>query len=101
MGRLKSYCRNKRYPEGSIAEGYLAEKCMTFCSRYLEDIETRFNRPSRNFGLPYSDFAHTYMFRSFGQLIGKVEVVGLDDKSWAQAHRYVLFHHESIESLRT
>ncbi|KAE8734333.1 hypothetical protein F3Y22_tig00000773pilonHSYRG00216 [Hibiscus syriacus] len=35
LGKLKSYCRNKSYPEGSIAEGYLAEECMTFCSRYL------------------------------------------------------------------
>ncbi|KAG8480938.1 hypothetical protein CXB51_025610 [Gossypium anomalum] len=46
--KLKSYCRNKRYPEGSIAKGYLVEECMTFCSRYLEDVETRLNRPSRN-----------------------------------------------------
>ncbi|KAK5793831.1 hypothetical protein PVK06_034990 [Gossypium arboreum] len=38
LSKLKSYCRNKRYPEGSIAEGYLAEECMTFCSRYLEDV---------------------------------------------------------------
>ncbi|KAG8503618.1 hypothetical protein CXB51_001607 [Gossypium anomalum] len=40
LSKLKSYCRNKRYPERSIAEGYLAEECMTFCSRYLEDVET-------------------------------------------------------------
>ncbi|KAG8503945.1 hypothetical protein CXB51_002268 [Gossypium anomalum] len=48
LSKLKSYCRNKRYPEGSIAEDYLPEECMTFCSRYLEDVETRLNRPSRN-----------------------------------------------------
>ncbi|GLT91440.1 hypothetical protein SLE2022_093260 [Rubroshorea leprosula] len=30
---LKSYVRNPRYPEGSIAEGYLAQECLTFCSR--------------------------------------------------------------------
>ncbi|KAK5819573.1 hypothetical protein PVK06_024586 [Gossypium arboreum] len=46
--KLKSYCLNKRYPERSIAEGYLAEECMTFCSRYLEDVETRLNRPNLN-----------------------------------------------------
>ncbi|XP_021721143.1 uncharacterized protein LOC110688702 isoform X2 [Chenopodium quinoa] len=30
---LKSYVRNRAHPEGSIAEGYLADECLTFCSR--------------------------------------------------------------------
>ncbi|KAK1373571.1 hypothetical protein POM88_029764 [Heracleum sosnowskyi] len=33
--KLKSYVRNNSKPEGSIAEGYLAEECLTFCSRFL------------------------------------------------------------------
>ncbi|KAL4323511.1 hypothetical protein GQ457_11G029230 [Hibiscus cannabinus] len=41
--KLKYYYRNKRYPERSIVEGYLVEECLTFCYRYLEDVETRFN----------------------------------------------------------
>ncbi|GMP85118.1 hypothetical protein CsSME_00038407 [Camellia sinensis var. sinensis] len=45
LQRLKSYVRNKAHPEGSIAEGYIAEECLIFCSRYLESIETVFNRP--------------------------------------------------------
>ncbi|WVZ03365.1 hypothetical protein V8G54_024171 [Vigna mungo] len=32
---------NKAQPEGSIAEGYLTKESITFCSRYIEDIETR------------------------------------------------------------
>ncbi|KAG8501221.1 hypothetical protein CXB51_003352 [Gossypium anomalum] len=75
VSHRKSYCRNKRYPEGSIAEGYLAEECMTFCSRYLEDAETRLNRPSRNAGLNDHDLAETYLFQSYGEPIGKVEIV--------------------------
>ncbi|KAK5839773.1 hypothetical protein PVK06_008610 [Gossypium arboreum] len=98
--KLKSYCPNKRYPEGSIAEGYLAEVCMTFCSRYLEDVETRLNRPSRNVGLTDHNLVKTYLFQSYGEPIGKVEIVELDDRSWIQAHCYVLFHHDSIEPLR-
>ena len=48
--RLKSYVRNKAYPEGSIAEGYLAEEALTFCSRYLHaGVETRLNREGRNY----------------------------------------------------
>ncbi|KAH1039995.1 hypothetical protein J1N35_041738 [Gossypium stocksii] len=98
--KLKSYCHNKRYPEGSIVEGYLAEECMTFCSRYLEDVETRMSRPNRNARLTNHNLAKTYLFRSYGQLIGKVKIAHLDDKSWVQAHQYVLLHHDSIEPLR-
>ena len=46
---LKSYIRNRTRPEASIAEGYLADECMTLCSRYLHSIETKFNRPHRNY----------------------------------------------------
>ncbi|KAK1387274.1 hypothetical protein POM88_015452 [Heracleum sosnowskyi] len=35
--KLKSYVRNKSKPEGSMAEGYLVEECLTFCSRFLSD----------------------------------------------------------------
>ncbi|GMI95113.1 hypothetical protein HRI_003180600 [Hibiscus trionum] len=100
LSKLKSYCRNKCYPEGSIAEGYLAEECLTFCSRYLEDVETRFNRPHRNEVCINSNLAESYLFQSFGEPLGKVEIAQLDDKSWVQAHRYVLFHHDSTKLLR-
>ncbi|KAK1396063.1 hypothetical protein POM88_005926 [Heracleum sosnowskyi] len=33
--KLKAYVRNRSKPEGSIVEGYLAEECLTFCSRFL------------------------------------------------------------------
>ncbi|WMV19289.1 hypothetical protein MTR67_012674 [Solanum verrucosum] len=46
--KLKRYVRNKARPEGSIAEGYIIDECLTFCSMYLTDIETRFNREHRN-----------------------------------------------------
>ncbi|GJY75871.1 hypothetical protein Tco_0480987 [Tanacetum coccineum] len=54
MKKLKNYVQNKAKPEGSIAEGYVAEEALTFCSRYLkDDVETRFNRLGRNDdGLP-------------------------------------------------
>jgi hypothetical protein len=39
----KGYVRNKAYPEGSIAEGYILEECLTFCSRFL-DVDTKLNR---------------------------------------------------------
>ncbi|XP_030936242.1 uncharacterized protein LOC115968027 [Quercus lobata] len=47
LSRLKSYVRNRAASEGSIAEGYIVEECLTFCSWYMEEVETIFNRPSR------------------------------------------------------
>ena len=43
----KGYVRNKAYPEGSIAEGYILEECLTFCSKFL-DVDTKLNRVDRH-----------------------------------------------------
>lgn len=49
LGYLKNTVRQMRYPEGSIAEGYIVDECLTFCSRYFNgDMETRFNKDERN-----------------------------------------------------
>ncbi|GJU31943.1 uncharacterized protein Tco_1175532 [Tanacetum coccineum] len=50
---------------GSIAEGYVAEEALTFCSRYLkDDVETRFNRLGRNDdGLPEEEPNKLQVFR--------------------------------------
>jgi hypothetical protein len=52
MKKLKNYVRNKARPEGSIAEGYVADEALTFTSRYLDGVQTRFNRPDRNEDAP-------------------------------------------------
>ncbi|XP_035837675.1 uncharacterized protein LOC110893278 [Helianthus annuus] len=50
LSTLKSYVKNRSKPEGSIAEGYLAEECLSFCSLYLSsDVETIHNKTSRNY----------------------------------------------------
>ncbi|GJS58859.1 hypothetical protein Tco_0653643 [Tanacetum coccineum] len=36
MKKLKKYVRNKAKPEGSIAEGYVAEEALNFCSYYFQ-----------------------------------------------------------------
>lgn len=96
--RLKSYVRNKAQPEGSIAEGYIAEECLTFCSRYLEGVEMTFNRLQRN--CDSVDNIESYKFLSGGRIIGKVESTVLDEISLAQAHRYVLLHCDSVTYYR-
>nr|GEY74903.1 hypothetical protein [Tanacetum cinerariifolium] len=54
MKKLKGYVRNKAKPEGSIAEGYVAE-ALTFSSHYFRDVTTKFNRPDRNIRQRYVD----------------------------------------------
>jgi len=43
----KGYVRNKAHPEGSIAEGYILDECLTFCSRSL-DMDTKLNCADRH-----------------------------------------------------
>jgi hypothetical protein len=74
---------NKAEPEGSIAEGYVAEEILNFCSRYLESLQTVFNRPLRN-----PDDAR-----------GEVNSVSLDEKSWV--HAYILFNSDDFIPFRT
>lgn len=96
--RLKSYVRNKAQPEGSMAEGYVKDECLTFCSRYFEGVETPFNRPPRNDET--IDGKEMYMLNSGGRKLGKVDILELDYKSLAQAHRYVLLNHSKIQPFR-
>ena len=96
---LKSLVRNRAYPEGSIAEGYTVEECLTFCSRFLEGT-TRFTRTSRNPD-PSDNTKGMYMFDSVGEPIGKAFTVGqFDDQLLVQAHRYVLRHTDELDGLR-
>ncbi|XP_037425664.1 uncharacterized protein LOC119291055 [Triticum dicoccoides] len=96
---LKSLVRNRAYPEGSIAEGYTVEECLTFCSRFLEGT-TRFTRTSRNPD-PSDNTKGIYMFDSVGEPIGKAVTIGqLDDQLLVQAHRYVLRHSDELDDLR-
>ncbi|XP_062016168.1 uncharacterized protein LOC133732598 [Rosa rugosa] len=46
---LKKYVRNRSQPEGSIAEGYIIEECLSFCTMYLSDgVESKRTRIGRN-----------------------------------------------------
>ena len=79
--------------EGSIAEGYLFDESLVFCSRYL-DSGTRLNL-ARNDGVLYDDAPS--FFRNTGRGLAGKRIVMLDNKTWLQAHRYVLFNYDNIE----
>lgn len=80
---LKKYVRNRSHPEGSIVEGYLAEECLTFCSLYLHDVESKLNRPIRN-------------YEGGGRGLGKMKLILLDQIACEQAHRYVLANSNAV-----
>ncbi|XP_070020461.1 uncharacterized protein [Nicotiana sylvestris] len=94
LGHFKSFVQNKAQPEGSIAEGYLVEESLTFCSRYIEDIETRFNRPRRVRDEPNvtEPSGTSSIFPQFGKPASASIIFPLTDMQKLQAHRYVLLN---------
>ena len=80
---LKSYFRNKAHPKGSIAEAYIAEECLTFCSCYFLSVDTIFNRPSRVEDDEKGSSTNTT----------------LDRISWMQAHHYILFNNDEVRPI--
>ncbi|XP_043719262.1 uncharacterized protein LOC122667127 [Telopea speciosissima] len=99
LKQLKDYVRNLSRPEGSIAEGYIGDECLTFYSRYFEGVETRSNRAIRNAGStelehPISIFSRT------GRPVGKCEILRLDIQERDQAHRYVLKNYDGLNEYR-
>jgi hypothetical protein len=75
---LKRSVRNKARPEGSIAEAYVADEALTFCSIYMDDVEIRFNRLPRNVG--FSDQS-AYTVDVFGH---GVNLIGACDLSFSE-----------------
>ena len=94
---LKSYVRNKAYLEGCIAEGYLAEECATFCSRYLNNVETKYNRYDRNYvDLKNIRDERLIIFKCVERALEKSTFRELSPEEWAQSHLYVLTNCEDV-----
>ncbi|KAL5563670.1 hypothetical protein UlMin_033417 [Ulmus minor] len=89
--------RNAAKPEGSISEGYVVDEALTFCSRYFDDIETRFNRPDRN-----DDGIHRtstlFVFESQCKPMGKQSQVYVEKNVRDWAEFYILNNSPEIET---
>ncbi|KAJ9566906.1 LOW QUALITY PROTEIN: hypothetical protein OSB04_002872 [Centaurea solstitialis] len=85
MAVYKRYVRNRACPEGSIAEAYVVNEALTFCSMYFRGIETRFNRPERNDDRPV------------GPPFGKRTTLSLDPQLKRKAEWYILNNCTEIE----
>ena len=69
---------------GSIAEGYIAKECLTFCSRYLHGIETKFNRMARyNVESTNQHRGGLSLFSLSGSAAGKPLTRYLNPHEWA------------------
>ncbi|XP_047309914.1 uncharacterized protein LOC124913370 [Impatiens glandulifera] len=99
LGKLKSYVRNQARPEGSIAEAYIADECLTFCARYLDDNKMIGEKSVRNHAHQQSN-EQICLFPNVGQHYGAIHVITLDEMTYIQAHRYVLFNCGIIEEFR-
>ena len=73
---LKEFVRNKAGPEASIAEAYIADECLTFCSRYLHRAETRFNRLERNKDDGHRQDKELTIFMKMGNPLGQAAFQG-------------------------
>ena len=94
---LKAYVCNRSHPEGSIAEGYIAEECVVFYARYLDDVETRSNRASRNHDGNIDTGVELPIFLNSGRHLRGVNIVTWDLDTMKRAHQYVLFNCEIVQ----
>jgi len=95
MGTLKGNVRNRARPEGSIAEAYIANEALTFCSRYMEDVVTRFNRDDDKLeGASDGDLS---IFQHGVKLLGANRQIYLEDKEFDKLCWYVLNNCDEIE----
>ncbi|XP_062028692.1 uncharacterized protein LOC133744613 [Rosa rugosa] len=86
-------------PETSIAEGYIIEECLSFCTMYLSDgVESKRTRIGRNAddpgivpreGLP--------LFVGMGRSIEPGHEFTLTDLEWERAHTHVLINCPQIQ----
>lgn len=101
--KLKSYVRNKCHPEASIAEGYLIEECLNYCSLYMsEEVKTRLNRHLDVMSEDEEIESENVVFVNVGHPLGgkkrrKGTLFTLDASKSEQAHRYAFFNSDSKE----
>ncbi|KAL5577538.1 hypothetical protein UlMin_019237 [Ulmus minor] len=97
LNRLKDYVINAAKLEGSISEGYVVDEALTFCSRYFDDIETRFNWPDKNDGGIHRT-KKLSVFESQCKPMGKHSQVYIEKNVRDRAELYILNNSLKIET---
>jgi hypothetical protein len=93
LGNLKNFVRNRARPEGSIAEAYAANDTLTFCSKYMQDVDTKFNQDVGD-GPLVSD---TSVFMHGAKIIRADRRQYIDDEMMDKLVWYVLNNCEEVE----
>ena len=98
LSTYKSYVRNKAYPEGSIAEAYIVNESLTFCSQYLLGIETKFNRPDRNVD-DLNDQSNGFsVFSQRARPFGSYQQLEFSRAEIEKTHWYILNNYKELQS---
>jgi hypothetical protein len=96
LGTLKNFVRNRARPEGSIAEAYMASDTLTFCSRYMEDIDNIFDHDDGSGGeMPLAD--DISVFKYGVTLVGSDRSQYIDDVVLNKLVWYVLNNCDKVE----
>lgn len=91
LGTLKSFVRNKRHPEASMANGYAAEEALGFCTEYL-------NLHAYSQRHVWETTEDECMNASVVQ--GRGHVFNMTATDLQKAHTYVVLHHERTLQMR-
>ena len=90
MKVLKGYVRNRARPEGCIAECYLADECMQFCSKYMPQVADVGNKDDRNQDVIFDNVVE-------GHPISTGISMTMSSDMLCIAHYYVLFNSAEVE----
>ncbi|KAL8146611.1 hypothetical protein AgCh_004366 [Apium graveolens] len=88
-GKMKDHLAARFKPEGSIAEGYLAHECLTFCARFLNDDQNKSVNESPSVNAEKGGYAIDLGKCKYGKDIN------LGKDTWIVAHRK---HHKLLGS---
>lgn len=92
MKVLKGYVRNQYRPEGCIAESYIAEEAIEFCTQYLPGVQ--------HIGIPIArndDDDESELTHFGGRALKGGNNSTPDRESFWEAHRTVLRHIDDFE----
>ncbi|XP_075099537.1 uncharacterized protein LOC142176307 [Nicotiana tabacum] len=99
LRKLKCYVRNRCRPEGSIAEGYIVEESLIFCSRYFYGRERGYNPVDKNYEGDHAESCNGLsIFKQKGcPLLSDTSRI-LEEVERKQVHLYVLRNCEEVQA---
>ncbi|GKB24805.1 hypothetical protein Tco_0864206 [Tanacetum coccineum] len=98
MHVLKGYVTNKARPEGCIAQRYIENEYVTFCSMYLNDVDTVFNKSEPNDEMIHPG-GEISVFSSKERPIGGYKTCDLSEAELMKIHTYILNNFPEMDEL--